>query len=127
VPLLVGSNANEWTTLGVPATFPKTMVDFRRRIDGQFPSMATEFDTVYPVKTEADIAEAMLALGRDYFFALEMRTWARMATAGGRQAYLYQFTHVPPGPSAKAWGAYHASEIQHVFGNLKNPTSSTPT
>jgi len=122
VPVLVGSNANEWTTLSSPAQFPKTMDAFRQRIDGQFPGQAKEFDDVYPVKSEADIAEAMLGLGRDTTFTLEMRTWARMVTAGGRKAFLYQFTHVPPGPNAKTWGAYHAAEIGYVFGNLLNPT-----
>jgi para-nitrobenzyl esterase len=51
-----------------------------------------------------------------------MRTWARMVTAGGQRAFVYQFTHVPPGPRAKEWGAYHAAEISYVFGNLRNPT-----
>src|SRR5262249_2787181 len=75
----------------------------------------------YPVKTDADIAQAMLALGRDITFSSEMRTWARMVTAAGRKAFLYQFTQVPPGPEAAYRGAYHASEIQYVFANLKNP------
>jgi para-nitrobenzyl esterase len=122
VPVLVGSNANEWTTLSSPATFPKTMDAFRQRIETQFAGLSKEFDEVYPVKSEADIAGAMLGLGRDTTFTLEMRTWARMVTAGGRKAFLYQFTHVPPSPRAKDWGAYHASEIGYVFGNLRNPT-----
>jgi para-nitrobenzyl esterase len=121
VPVLVGSNANEWTTLSSPAQFPKTLDAFRKRIDTQFPGLAAEFDAAYPVKTEADIADAMLGLGRDTTFTLEMRTWARAVTAGGQKAFLYQFTHVPPGPEAKWRGAYHASEIQYVFGNLRHP------
>lgn len=116
-PVLVGSNANEWTTLSSPAQFPRTLDDFRKRIDAQFPGMAKEFDAVYPVKTDADVADAMLGLGRDQTFTLEMRTWARLVTAGGRHAFLYQFTHVPPGPNPR-WGAYHASEIAYAFNNV---------
>ncbi len=119
VPVLIGSNANEWTTLSSPATFPKTLDDFRKRVETQFPGFAKEFDAAYPVKTEADIADAMLGLGRDTTFTLEMRTWARMVTASGRHAFLYQFTHVPPSPQAKQWGAYHAAEIPYVFGTLR--------
>jgi len=115
-PVLVGSNANEWTTLSSPAQFPKTLDDFHRRMEAQFPGMAKEVDAVYPVKTDADIAEAMLGLGRDQTFTLEMRTWARMVTAG-RQAFLYQFTRVPPGPDPRL-GAYHASEIAYAFNNV---------
>ena len=39
VPVLVGSNAKQWTTLGNPATFPKTLADFRKRMDSQFPGL----------------------------------------------------------------------------------------
>ncbi len=121
VPVLVGSNANEWTTLSNPAQFPKTMDDYRKYVATQFGDAAKDIDAVYPVKSDADIPGAMLGLGRDRTFTLEMRTWARMVAAGGTHAFLYQFSHVPPSPRAAEWGAYHASEIAYVFGNLRNP------
>ena len=79
--------------------------------------MVKDYDAVYPVKSEADIAEALLGVGRDTTFTLEMRTWARLVTASGKPAFLYQFTRVPPGPNP-AWGAYHAAEIQYAFNNV---------
>ncbi len=118
VPVIVGSNANEWTTLSNPAQFPKTLDAYRKLVEAQFGN-PDEIDAAYPVKTEADIPAAMLALGRDRTFTLEMRTWARMVMASGRNAFLYQFAHVPPSPRAKDWGAYHAAEISYVFGNLR--------
>jgi para-nitrobenzyl esterase len=121
VPVLVGSNADEWTTLANPAMFPKTMTEFRQRIETRFPGMTSQFDAAYPVKDEADIASAMLGLGRDTTFTLEMRTWARMVTAAGGKAFLYQFTQVPPGPEADTRRSFHAAEIPYVFGNLRNP------
>ncbi len=121
VPILVGSNANEWTTLSDAAQFPKTMEDYQKRMEAQFPGLASELNEAYPVKTDADIAGALLGIGRDTTFSLEMRTWARMVTAAGKKAFLYQFTHVPPGPDAQYRGAYHAAENQYVFGNLRNP------
>jgi para-nitrobenzyl esterase len=120
VPVLLGSNANEWTTLSSAATFPKTLDDFHRRLETQFAGAAKDVEAVYPVRSEADIAEAMLGIGRDTTFTLEMRTWARLVTAAGRRAFLYQFTRVPPGPNARSWGAYHAAEIPYVFGTLRN-------
>src|SRR6185295_2214762 len=33
VPVLIGSNANEWTTLSNPAQFPKTMEAYRKRVE----------------------------------------------------------------------------------------------
>jgi para-nitrobenzyl esterase len=120
VPVLVGSNANEMTTLSDPASFPKTLQEFRRQIATRFPGFAPNFEVAYPVKSEAEIKQALLDVGRDQTFTLEMRTWARMVTAAGQHAFLYQFTHVPPSPNAATWGAYHASEIAYVFGTLRN-------
>jgi para-nitrobenzyl esterase len=117
VPVLVGSNANEFTTLSSPAQLPKTMEAYRERVERQYGAAIKEYDAVYPVKTEADIANALLGVGRDTTFTLEMRTWARMVTASGKPAFLYQFTRVPPGPNP-AWGAYHAAEIQYAFNNV---------
>ena len=117
VPVLVGSNANEWTTLGNPAQFPKTMDEYRKRVEAQYGAAVKDYDAVYPVRTDADIADAMLGVGRDTTFTLEMRTWARLVTASAKPAFLYQFTRVPPGPNP-AWGAYHAAEIQYAFNNV---------
>ncbi len=118
VPVLVGSNANEWTTLSNRAQFPKTLDAYRKYVESQFGDYAI-VDAAYPVKSDADIPNAMLALGRDRTFTLEMRTWARFVTTAGRKAFLYQFTHVPPSPHANEWGAYHAAELGYVFGNLR--------
>jgi len=117
VPVLVGSNANEMTTLSAPSQFPKTMDAYRQRVERQYGAAVKDYDAAYPAKSEADIAEALLGVGRDTTFTLEMRTWARMVTAGGKHAFLYQFTRVPPGPNP-SWGAYHAAEIQYAFNNV---------
>jgi para-nitrobenzyl esterase len=117
VPVLIGSNANEWTTLSSPAQFPKTMDAYRKRVETQYGAAVKDYDAVYPARTDADIADALLAVGRDTTFTLEMRTWARMVTASAKPAFLYQFTRIPPGPNP-AWGAYHAAEIQYAFNNV---------
>jgi para-nitrobenzyl esterase len=126
VPVLIGSNGNEMTTLTPPASIPTTIEAYRRRIARQYGAHADDFDAVYPVTSPADIAGAVLASGRDTTFTLEMRTWARMVTAGGSPAYLYQFTHVPPLPAGTALGAYHASEIAYAFDNVGLRPWATP-
>src|SRR5262245_17742335 len=122
-PVIVGSNANEMTTLTVPATVPKTMGDYRKRVETLYGAMIEEFDAVYPVKSEADVASAFLGSLRDSTFTLPMRTWARMTATGRSRAYLYFFSHIPPNPNSKYLGAYHAGEIVYVFDNLNRQNS----
>jgi len=124
VPVIVGSNANEMSTLTVPATVPKTIEDYRKRVEPQYGAMIKEFDAVYPVKTAEDVGAAYLGALRDVTFTLPMRTWARMTSTGRSKAYLYFFSHVTPNPNSKYLGAYHASEIAYVFNNLNRQNSA---
>ncbi|HEX5734334.1 MAG TPA: carboxylesterase/lipase family protein [Blastocatellia bacterium] len=123
VPVIVGSNANEMTSLTVPTVVPKTMQNYRTRAENYYGQMVKEFEALYPVKSEADIAGAFLGSLRDEHFTLPMRTWARMTAAGKSKAYLYFFSHAPPNPNSKYLGAFHAGEIAYVFNNLnrQNP------
>lgn len=118
VPVIVGSNANEMTSLTTQAQLPKTIDDYRKRMDAQFRESAKELDTFYPVKSDADVQGAYLAILRDTTFSLQMRTWARMTATGKSKAWLYSFTHAPPNANSKYLGAYHAGEIAYVFNNI---------
>ena len=120
VPVIVGSNANEMTSLTVPATVPKSLEDYHKRVETLYGEATRDFDALYPVKSNDDIAAAYLGSLRDVSFTLPMRTWARMTSTGRSKAYLYFFSHVPPNPNSKYLGAYHAGEIAYVFNNL-NP------
>ncbi len=118
VPVIVGSNANEMTTLTVPAAVPKTLADYQKRITPQYGEVLGEFEALYPAKSDADVPKAYLDSLRDVTFTLPMRTWARMTATGKSKAYLYWFSHVPPNPQSSYLGAYHAGEIAYVFHNL---------
>src|SRR5262249_58352554 len=123
VPVIVGSNANEMTTLTLPATWPKSAEEYRKRIAAQYGEMVKEFETVYPISNDGDATTSFLGSARDVAFTLQMRTWARLTGTGRSKAYLYFFSHVPPGPNSKYLGAYHASEIAYAFDNL-NPQNA---
>jgi para-nitrobenzyl esterase len=122
VPVIVGSNANEMTTLTAPAMVPKTLAEYRNRITPLYGEALGEFDAQYPAKTDADVPKAYLDSLRDVTFTLPMRTWARMTATGKAKAYLYWFSHVPPNPNSQYLGAYHAGEIAYVFHNF-NPNN----
>jgi carboxylesterase type B len=43
------------------------------------------------------------------------REWAQLTVKRGKKAYLYYFTHVPPGAGAR--GASHTAELPYMFNN----------
>ena len=120
VPVIVGANANEMTSLAGAAIVPKSMDEYRRRIAQQYGDQAGGFDAAYGVTGESDIADAILGAARDVTFALHMRTWARMTVAAGAKAYQYSFSHVPPHPNRARLRAFHAAELPYVFNALES-------
>ncbi len=115
VPVIVGSNSDEMTSLAGLGTAPKTIAELRQRNTKQYGDLATEFEETYGVKTDADAAKAALASARDAFFSLNMRQWARATVAAGSKAFLYYFSYVPPHPQSAELQAFHAAEIPYVF------------
>ncbi len=116
VPVLIGSNADEGTAF-MPGKI--TVAGFQATAKQRFGTRADELAKVYPASSDQEAWKASAALMRDQIFGLQMRTWARMQTKTGKSpAYLYYFSHVPPG--AEHYGAYHASEIAYVFGTGRN-------
>jgi para-nitrobenzyl esterase len=118
VPILIGQNANEMTAVTDRGSIAKTVDEYRKRIAIQYGDMVKEYEAVYPVKTDADIARAVLDNNRDTTFSVHMRRWARASAAAGDKTYLYLFSHVPPHPDSAYLGAFHMSEIPYVFNNL---------
>ncbi len=118
VPVIAGYNHDESRTLQPwPANANlKTFLDQTHRRYGSF---AGEFLKLYPAASDAEAADAHYTSTRDQGMGWEMRTWVREQTKSGKSpAYLYFFTRIPPGPNAERYRAYHAAEIQYVFGNL---------
>jgi para-nitrobenzyl esterase len=120
VPVIAGYNHDESRTLQ-PWPAGANMKTFLDQTHKRFGDFTDEFLKLYPAGSDEQAAEAHYTSTRDQGMGWEMRTWVRSQTKSGKApAYLYFFTRVPPGPNADRYRAYHASEIQYVFGNL-NP------
>ncbi|OFE13679.1 hypothetical protein PHACT_11490 [Pseudohongiella acticola] len=115
VPVLVGFNSEEGTTLGAAATLPDSAGAYEARIRSVYGDLAEMILEVYPAD---DIRKSTLDNYRDSAFGWNMVTWANLTRNVDESAYLYFFTHRPPGPRAQELGAYHASEIAYVFNNV---------
>ena len=127
MPVIVGSNADEGTSLVPPATVPTTVDSFTAAAKKKYGDLADRFAKTYPVASDSDVRAAYLHAFRDEWFTWEMRTWARMMDRAGSKAFVYYFSRVPPRPDAEKYGAYHAAEIAYVFDNLARlPWKSMP-
>ncbi len=127
VPVIVGSNADEGTSL-VGAMAPSNVEGYLTGVKRKYGDLTDRFLNVYPVAGPSDARNAFLHSFRDEIFTWEMRTWARMTQKAGGKAYVYYFSRVPPRPDAEKYGSYHAAEIIYAFDNLeKTPWSQQPT
>ena len=121
VPLIVGYNADEGTTLAPQGANMKALV-FTMGIHQRYGAQADQMLKLYPAATDEEAVKSFYSAYRDQAFGWEMRTWARMAGKTGHQpAYLYYFSHRPPGPQSEKLRAFHAAEIAYVFGTFPWP------
>ena len=121
VPLIVGYNADEGTTLA-PQGARLNAAMFTAGVYQRYGSHADALLKIYPAASDEQAVASFYSAYRDQAFGWEMRTWARMATKTGHQpAYLYYFSRRPPGPQSARLRAFHASEIAYVFGTFVWP------
>jgi para-nitrobenzyl esterase len=121
VPLIVGYNADEGTTLAPQAANLKAMM-FIGGVNQRYGARADALLKIYPAGSDEQAVTSFYSAYRDQAFGWEMRTWARQATKSGHQpAYMYYFSRRPPGPQSAKLRAFHASEIAYVFGTFVWP------
>ena len=124
VPTLIGSNSDEGT-LFTPATVKGEA--FKQLATRRYAADADKFLALYPFTTDEEAQKAQAASMRDQVFGWNMRTWARYQTKTGKsKVYLYYFSHVPAGITARM-GAQHGAEIAYVFDYANNKNAlATP-
>jgi len=121
VPLIVGYNADEGTTLA-PQGARLNAAMFTAGVYQRYGAQADSLLKIYPAASDEQAVSSFYSAYRDQAFGWEMRTWARMTTKTGHQpAYLYDFSRRPPGPQSTRLRAFHASEIAYVFGTFVWP------
>ena len=111
VDLLVGSNQDEGTFFGGP---PATAEAAKTRARQTYADLADDFLKLYPANTDAEAVASGLMRSRDET-GWHQRTWAQLTVKRGKKAYVYYFTHVPPGAGAR--GASHTAELPYMFNN----------
>src|SRR6476646_5183833 len=121
VPLIVGYNSDEGTTLAPQAANLKAFM-FVGGVHQRYGPQADALLKIYPAGSDEQAVSSFYSAYRDQVFGWEMRTWARTATKSGHQpAYLYYFSRRPPGPQSGRLRAFHGAEIAYVFGTFVWP------
>jgi para-nitrobenzyl esterase len=108
VPVLVGSNADEWSTFQSPGD-PKTLNQYKQALVNDTGEYAGEEFAAYPALKNADVPAAYLRVQADWF-AYGAYSLAQAMTRAGQNAYLYCFTYADAGNRAPL-GAYHGEEL----------------
>ncbi len=117
VPLIVGANADEWTTLA-PFMGNPDLAAHRSALRQAYGELAGEALALYDVDHEDAVAEADSRWQTEDFFLCPSRFMARASAENGGRTYLYSFSRVVPGPGGDTLGAYHGAEIPYAFDNL---------
>jgi para-nitrobenzyl esterase len=119
VPLLIGANADEWTTMR-PYYPEMDRESFRGAIQVRYGDLAEQALALYPVSEAHDLTDAIDHWMTDDFFICPSRFMARSMDKVKSNAYFYLFTRVLPGPGGERLRAYHGAEIAYVFDNLED-------
>lgn len=118
VPVLLGHNGDEGDVRR-KLTDPIPLSEFEahaREVYGS--AAAAQILSLYPTHA-GDAGPAWRASGHDRVM-FGVYDWASRRVSHAHSAvYLYDFTHVMPGYTAKEWGSYHSSEIPYWTGNLE--------
>jgi len=116
VPLLIGSNENEFSTLPyyLPAV-ERTVAGYERWVRGTWGAAADRLLELYPVAADPEVSAALIAQLTDAAFTCPARVAARCHARAGNPTYRYFFTRASPGPGGERLGAYHSMEVGYVF------------
>lgn len=113
VPLISGWNADDGVSFGPMPPAAK----FKADIEKKYGNLTPEFLRLFPAGSDEEAGESQKMLNVLTFGWLNYR-WAALQTKTGKnKAYLYYYTHVPPGKPD--YGAFHSAEFGYALKTLK--------
>lgn len=118
VPLLIGFNADEWTTLRRYS--PDISLEaFHRELRRNYGELADRAMELYPATTDGEAVTTNDRWQTDWWFACPSRFIADRMGRALAPTYFYMFTRSLPGPGGEQLGASHGAENPYVFDNLE--------
>ncbi len=121
VPLMIGNNANDGTTLAASANM--TVVEYGSFIRGRFGNEADAVLAKYPASSPAEVQLQLAQIMTDYDFSDSVKFAAASMGDISPDTYVYRYSYILPGQSN---GAFHGSETFLLFG-VPVPKPADPT
>lgn len=120
VPMIVGQTADESSGLdpSYACDDPAALTALLRRLHGEeAPSAAAD----YLQAADGHCAAAYRSASADGWTAALWHWAEHRARTVTQPTFAYLFDHVPPGPDAGRWGAFHTSDVPYVLATLDAP------
>ena len=117
VPLLIGFNSDEWTTLGRYSP-DVTVEELRRALQNMYGELADRALNLYPAANDGEAVGTEYAWQTDSTFACPSRFIADRVAGISGDVFFYEFSRSLPGPGGAKLGAYHGAETAYVMDNL---------
>jgi para-nitrobenzyl esterase len=118
VPLMIGNNADDGTTLAADANM--TVPEFRTFIRNRFGKGADAVLAKYPANSTAEVQLRLEQIMTDYDFTDAVKFVAGSMADLNQSTYRYMYSYVLPG---QPYGAFHGSETFLLF---KVPVTPDP-
>ena len=111
VPLIIGNNADDGTTLGANANM--TIPDYITFLTNRFGNETGAVLEKYPANSTAEVQLRLEQIMTDYDFSDSVKFAAGSMGDISPDTYLYRYSYVLPG---QPFGAFHGSETLLLFG-----------
>jgi len=111
VPLMVGNNANDGTTLGANASM--SVPEYRSFLQSRFGKDADAVLAKYPANSTAEVQLQLAQMITDYDFSDSVKFAAGSMGDISPDTYMYRYSYIIPDQPD---GAFHGSETILLFG-----------
>ena len=117
VPVLIGYNTDEWTTLGHYSP-DATLDSFSQALGEVYGDLASRAQELYPAMTDDEAAAASEDWLTDVNFACPSRFIADKVGRASGNVFFYVFSRSGPTPGGKELGAFHGAETPYAMDSL---------
>lgn len=120
VPLIIGVNDDETTSLVPASMLPATASGYEAAIRTRFPAIAESVLQIYPAAAYPSPQRAYQDLLDDLLFNCAARRTAADHASQGQAAYHYVLTEVLPQPGLAAFESFHGLDVVLLHGPRSN-------